>query len=78
VTAAALITRAQPTKGMTETAAKDGHYTWPGTGQEYRRIQIITVQDILAGRKPDLPPIHGTYAEAPRIVKGQGEQLELG
>lgn len=73
-----LITRAKPTKGMYETATKDGHYTWPGTGQQFPRTQILTVEDILRGVIADLPPIHGTYAEAPRAIKGQGEQLELG
>ncbi len=73
-----LITRAKPTKGMYETAAKDGHYTWPGTGQKFQRIQIVSVEDMFRGMLANLPPIHGTYAEAPRAVKGQGEQLELG
>ncbi|MBA3569946.1 MAG: hypothetical protein H0W28_11510 [Pyrinomonadaceae bacterium] len=73
-----LITRAKPTEGMYKTAIKDGSYKWPGTGQDYPRIQIVTVDDLLAGRRPQMPPIHGTYAEAPRAVKGQGEQLELG
>ncbi len=73
-----LITRAKPTKGMYETAIKDGTYLWPGTGQEYPRIQLVTVEDLLRGVIASLPPIHGTYAETPRATKGQGEQLELG
>ncbi len=73
-----LITRTKPTKGMYETATKDGFYRWPGTGQEYPRIQILSVEDLLRGMIANLPPIHGTYAEAPKATKGQGEQLELG
>jgi len=73
-----LITRTKPTKGMYETATKDGFYRWPGTGQEYPRIQIMSVEDLLRGMIANLPPIHGTYAEAPKATKGQGEQLELG
>lgn len=73
-----LITRTKPSQGMYETATKDGTYTWPGTGQPFQRIQIITVADLLAGKRPDLPPLHGTYAQAPMSIRGQGEQLEFG
>ena len=73
-----LLTRAKPSQGMYDTATKAGSYTWPGTGQQYPRIQILTVEDMLRGMIAKLPPIHGTYAEAPRAIKGQGEQLELG
>ncbi|MGI8516735.1 MAG: DNA methyltransferase, partial [Acidimicrobiia bacterium] len=73
-----LITRTKPSQGMYDTATKDGFYTWPGTGQQFPRIQILTVEDMLRGMIASLPPIHGTYAEAPRAIKGQGEQLELG
>jgi hypothetical protein len=70
--------RAKPTKGIYETATKDGYYEWPGTGKGFPRTQILTVEEILRDVIADLLPIHGTYAEAPRTVKGQGEQLELG
>ncbi|MBA3360248.1 MAG: restriction endonuclease [Acidimicrobiia bacterium] len=76
-----LITRTKPTKGMYETATKDGFYTWQhGTSYERRfpRIQILSVEELLRGVIANLPPIHGTYAEASLVVKGQGEQLELG
>jgi hypothetical protein len=73
-----LITRTKPSKGMYDTATKSGSYTWPGTGKQYPRIQILTVEEILRGLIAKLPPVHGTYAEAPKFVKGQGEQLELG
>ncbi|MGI8514044.1 MAG: restriction endonuclease [Acidimicrobiia bacterium] len=76
-----LITRTNPTKGMYETATKDGFYTWQhGTSYERRfpRIQILSVEELLRGVIANLPPIHGTYAEAPKVTKGQGEQLELG
>lgn len=73
-----LITRTKPSKGMYDTATKSGFYIWPGTGQQYPRIQILTIEDILKGLIANLPPIHGTYAVAPKAIKGQGEQLELG
>jgi len=76
-----LVTRVKPSKGMYETATKDGPYVWyAGTSAERRfpRIQILTVEELLAGRAPNLPPIHGTYAQAPKAIAGQGEQLEFG
>lgn len=83
-----LITRAAPTDGMLKTASKEGFYEWsfksrPRPGytemeipkEKFPKIQIITVQEILKGVRPHLPPIHGTYAEAPR--GNRYEQLGL-
>lgn len=47
-----LIARVKPTKGMLETAARRGTYHWPFSGTDYPRIQIITVDDLLDGRRP--------------------------
>ncbi len=62
-----LITRVEPTKGMRETATKAGIYHWPAFGKDYPRIQIITVQELLDGKRPDMPIEHGTYTVAFRI-----------
>lgn len=44
----------KPTKGMLDEAAKAGAYTWGG--RSYPKLQILTVDDILAhGKHPDLP-----------------------
>lgn len=69
-----LITRAKPTEGMQSTAAKAGFYTWPINFEKFQRIQIISVEEILAGSKPHLPPLHGsTFAQAPRAVRDSGQ-----
>ena len=46
-----------PTKGMNEGAASAGLYTYPGNNQPYPKVQIITIEALLSGRRPDLPPI---------------------
>ena len=71
-----LITRVPPTKGMIDTATRSASYTWPGTGESYPKIQIITVEEILSGKRLSHPPMHGTFAEAPRHIDG-GNQLRF-
>lgn len=42
-----------PTKGMREEAAKAGVYVYGG--QSYPRIQLLTVAEVLEGRRPQVP-----------------------
>lgn len=74
-----LITRVPPSKQMLETAAKAGTYEWPVNGQKFPKVQIITIEELLAGKRPDMPPEHGTFQEAPRAVReaDSGEQLTI-
>lgn len=55
-----------PTKAMRQVANTSGVYKHPGDGREYPRIQIITVEDFLAGRHPKLPPTFSPYYQAER------------
>ncbi len=50
-----LITNGEPTRGMLEEANHAGTYTHPANGQRFPRIQIITVTDLLHGKRPQLP-----------------------
>jgi len=43
-----------PTRSMREEAADAGSYAGPW-GQHYPRLQLLTVGDLLAGRKIDMP-----------------------
>lgn len=61
---------------MIETAAKAGTYHWPFSGTDYPKIQIITVQALLDGKRPELPIEHGTLAKAPQI-EDTGQQLTI-
>lgn len=66
----------EPTKGMLEVAHTSGTYTHPATGQEYPRIQIIAVEDLLDFKRLDAPPAINPYYTAKRYVE-QLEQPEL-
>jgi DNA modification methylase len=61
-----LITMDKPTKGMIDAANHGGSYTWPVNGQQYPKIQMLTVADLLAGKGPDMPPPLTPYMPAQR------------
>ncbi|KTT70109.1 DNA methyltransferase [Sphingomonas endophytica] len=67
-TAAVFVTKALPTKPMEKEAAAAGRFTAPATGKSYPRLQIITLAELFAGRRPDLPYIDpsAAFRRAPR------------
>jgi DNA modification methylase len=56
------------TKGMREIADRAGNYTWLSNGQHFPRIQIVTVPELLAGKKIQSPPRLLPYISAVRQV----------
>ena len=52
----ALDTLNKPTKPMREEAAMKGIYKSPTYQRDFPRIQIITIEELLNGKKPLLPP----------------------
>ena len=70
-----LLTLNAPTKAMRTEAASAGFYASPW-GQ-HPRVQILTVGELLAGKKLDAPPPRQTsltYKRAPKALKKAGEQ----
>jgi site-specific DNA-methyltransferase (adenine-specific) len=70
----------EPTREMTTEALKAGVYHSPGWNRDYRRVQIVTIGDLLAGTsKLELPPAERTTFKAAERVKGEneGEQKTL-
>ena len=70
-----LLTLNAPTKAMRTEAASAGFYASPW-GQ-HPRVQILTVGELLAGKKLDAPPprqTSRTYKRAPKALKKAGEQ----
>lgn len=59
-----LITQTEPTRGMLDEMNHAGNYTHPGNGQTYPRIQIITTTELLAGKRPSMPPTMLPYIAA--------------
>jgi site-specific DNA-methyltransferase (adenine-specific) len=49
------ITLEPPTRPMLEEAAMKGFYHSP-LGRDYPRLQILTIEDILDGKTPEIPP----------------------
>lgn len=75
-----LVTLAAPTQPMTVEAAKAGFYR-AANGQDYPRLQILTIDDLLSGRKrPEYMDYrHGadTFKRAQREESDHGKQQEL-
>ncbi len=61
-----LILLTQPTKGMTDEMNHAGTYTHPASKEVFPKIQIITVDELLKGRKPKMPPTILPYMQAQR------------
>jgi site-specific DNA-methyltransferase (adenine-specific) len=51
------LTLAEPTRPMREEAAKAGFFDSPFGGKQHPRLQIMTIESLLNGAKPDLPPL---------------------
>jgi hypothetical protein len=69
-----LITMEAPTTPMRKEAASAGFYEspWnPGTVTKYPKLQIITVGELLDGKRIDAPPMQDarTFKKAPRAVR---------
>lgn len=48
-----------------------------GWNKDYPRLQILTVEDILAGRTVDLPPNMQTFKQAEKVVAENTDQASL-
>ena len=60
------ITLELPTQQMVKEALEAGFYESDFWQRRYRRLQIVTVGDLLGGASPDMPPQHGTHQKAER------------
>jgi DNA modification methylase len=68
------VTLAEPTSPMKVEAIKEGYYV--ASNGRYPKLQIASIEDLLAGKKPDLPPSDPTaFAKAPTESGKQGKLL---
>jgi DNA modification methylase len=59
----------EPSKEMQLEANTAGLWRSDVWKRDYPRIQILTIADLLAGKKPELPPfVMPTYQQAPRVA----------
>ena len=59
---------------MNTEAVLAGFYNSPGWGQKYPKIQILTIADLLKGIEVKMPPAFGTFKQAQRVDRQEGEQ----
>lgn len=69
----ALITLLEPTQPMRAEAASAGYYASPW-GTKHPRLQLVTVKELLAGKKLDVPPSRDlrTFKKAPKAKRRPG------
>lgn len=59
-----LITNGPPTRGMIDEANHAGTYQHPHYADAFPRIQLITVDELLSGKRPKMPPTMLPYIQA--------------
>jgi DNA modification methylase len=74
---ALLIVQGNPTRGMVDAAHAGGLYTWPPTQRAFPKVQVISVLDLLEGKRPNMPQALLPYVKA-KPAKGKQLDLELG
>jgi hypothetical protein len=59
-----IITMTKPTPKMIEPANGTGVYRWRVDGRDYPKAQIVSIQELLDGRRPSTPPPLSPYTQA--------------
>lgn len=70
------ITLEEPTSEMVKEVKTTDPYVSPRWNHEYPAIQILTIEELLRGKKPELPPTIGPLQEAPRIEKARSKLVQ--
>ena len=68
-----VLTLEPPTQPMTTEAAAAGFYHNDFWQKDYPRVQIITVEEMLNGKRPELPSTRSPFAQAP-VEKEEAKQ----
>lgn len=71
------ITLEPPSPDMETEAVTAGYYHSPGWHQDYRRIQILTIEGLLRGAQVQMPPSAQTFKLAPRAEGTKPDQMAL-
>ena len=67
------ITLELPSQDMLTEALAAGYYESDFWQKRYRRLQILSIRDLLGGDGVDMPPQHGTFQRAQRVKSGDGK-----
>ena len=74
-----LLALQEPTAPMRKEAASAGFYSSPW-GEKYPRLQILTIKELLDGRRIQYPPsahVNVTFKKAPRVSGTVGSTMDL-
>jgi site-specific DNA-methyltransferase (adenine-specific) len=72
-----LITLENPSRDMNTEAASTGLYQSEFWNKDYQRLQILTIEQLLAGAEVQMPPETGTFLAAQKVRKIEGTQNQL-
>ncbi|MFH1524714.1 MAG: restriction endonuclease, partial [Chloroflexota bacterium] len=72
------VTLETPSSDMVTEAVSAGYFQSKAWQKDYPRIQILTVEELLAGKGIDMPPsAYGTFKQAGKVKKEEGKQPGL-
>jgi len=71
------VTLEPATSAMHKEAASAGFYHSPGWNQDYPKLQIVTIDQLMAGGKVQMPPAFGTFKQAQKASQVEGKQPGL-
>ena len=73
------ITLEAPSSDMLTEAVSAGYFTSRTWQKDYPCLQILTIEELLAGKGIEMPPsAYGTFKQAGKVKKADGRQGELG
>lgn len=72
-----LLTLKQPTKDMISEAVKKGFFTSKGFGKDYPRLQILTIEEVLAGKEPQTPYTVPAFKRAQNVNMTKNYRLDF-
>lgn len=72
-----LLALKKPTKGMLTEAAEAGKWQMPGSKRSFPVIQIVTIENFLTGKRPELPDTSGTLKKAKRQKRDTEENQDM-
>lgn len=72
------VTLEPPTGPMEKAALTAGKYHSPGWNKDYRRVQILTIEQLLKGAQVEMPPTAQTFKQAQKVEQVKpDDQLTL-
>lgn len=72
------LTLENPSRDMTTEAVGKGFYHSKGWNKDYPKLQILTIEELLDGKQPELPPNLTTFKQAEKIKSSNTDQWRLG